>query len=69
VAALADAERWGDSERHAVHLARFFRAARPNLHAVAGAAFGGLVTAVRARDGAEVEESADLIREMFGGAA
>ncbi len=69
MAALADAGRWGDAECHALHLARFFRAAKPHLHAVAGEAFGGLVTAVRARDGAEAEESADLIREMFGGQA
>ena len=65
VVTLIDAGRWGDAERQTAHLTSFFRAAKPNLHAVAGEAFGGLTAAVRARDRDEVIESADLIHEMF----
>jgi hypothetical protein len=65
VEALAADGRWDEAERQARHLTRYFMAARPRLHAVAGHGFDGLRAAARARDPEGVDDFADLLRELF----
>ena len=51
---------------HAAFLADYFMRTRKQLHGVAGVAFEGLSLAARAHDTDELEDHADLIRELFG---
>lgn len=65
VEGLAAAGRWDDARHQAAFLADFFTRMRTQLHAIAGVAFEGLAAAARARDPEDLDEHAELIRELF----
>ncbi len=69
VAGLARSGDWASARHQAAFLADFFTRMRKQLHGVAGVAFEGLASAARAHDQEDLEEHADLIRELFGGNA
>jgi len=58
---------WDGARHQASFLADFFTRMRKQLHGVAGVAFEGLSMAARARDREDLDEHAELIRELFGG--
>jgi hypothetical protein len=66
VEGLASAGRWDDARDQAAFLADFFTRTRKQLHGVAGVAFEGLALAARGHDGEDLDEHAELIRELFG---
>jgi hypothetical protein len=66
VEALAAAGKWDDARHQAAFLADFFTRMRTQLHGVAGVAFEGLAGAARAHDRQDLDEHAELIRELFG---
>lgn len=66
VEGLAAQGQWDDARHQAAFLADFFTRMRKQLHGVAGVAFEGLALAARARDREDLDEHADLIRELFG---
>jgi hypothetical protein len=63
---LARTGDWDAARHQAAFLADFFTRMRKRLHGVAGVAFEGLASAVRAHDLDDLDEHADLIRELFG---
>jgi len=66
VTSLARDGDWDGARHQAAFLADFFTRMRKQLHGVAGVAFEGLSMAARARDAEDLDEHADLIRELFG---
>ena len=66
---LARTGDWDAARHQAAFLADFFTRMRKQLHGVAGVAFEGLASAARAHDQDDLDEHADLIRELFGGDA
>jgi hypothetical protein len=66
VEGLAAAGQWDDARHQAAFLADFFTRMRRRLHGVAGVAFEGLALAARAHDREDLDEHAELIRELFG---
>jgi hypothetical protein len=66
VEGLAAIGNWEDARHQAAFLADFFTRMRKQLHAVAGVAFEGLASAARAHDRDDLNEHAELIRELFG---
>jgi len=66
VEGFAAAGNWEDARHQAAFLADFFTRMRKQLHGVAGVAFEGLAGAARARDRGDLDEHAELIRELFG---
>jgi hypothetical protein len=66
VEGLAGADRWDDARHQAAFLADFFTRTRKQLHGVAGVAFEGLALAARGHDRDDLDEHAELIRELFG---
>jgi hypothetical protein len=57
---------WEAARHQAAFLADFFTRMRKQLHGVAGVAFEGLAMAARSRDRDDLDEHAELIRELFG---
>jgi hypothetical protein len=65
VDALARSGSWPEARVQAEYLSDYFTAARRRLHPIAAIAFQGLLGAVRARDQDELDDMAELLREIF----
>jgi hypothetical protein len=65
VEGLAAEGRWGDASAQARHLTRFFSGPGGQLGPIAGHLFDGLLAAALARDPGELDDFAELIREVF----
>ncbi|MCC6830739.1 MAG: hypothetical protein IT200_05265 [Thermoleophilia bacterium] len=63
---LAAADRWAEARVQAAHLADYFTRVRREVHPVAAVGFQGLCDAAQARDGAELGEHLEFLREILG---
>lgn len=65
VLALADAERWEESNAQATFLARHFRRADAPVSTIAGEGFAGLVTSSAEADRQGMEDFAGFVLELY----
>jgi hypothetical protein len=66
VEGLAAEDRWAEASAQARYLRRFFAGPGRALSPIAGQIFDGLLAATLARDEQELEDFAELVRELFG---